>query len=55
MSEAFIKVENVCFSYKNDNGEDIPVLNNISFEIKKGEFAVILGHNGSGNLPLPSC
>lgn len=52
MSETFIKVENVCFSYKNDNGEDIPVLNNISFEIKKGEFAVILGHNGSGKSTL---
>ncbi len=52
MADSFIKVENVCFSYKNDNGEDIPVLNNISFEIKKGEFAVILGHNGSGKSTL---
>lgn len=52
MAEPFIKVENVCFSYKNDNGEDIPVLQNISFDIKSGEFVVVLGHNGSGKSTL---
>ncbi|MBQ6702860.1 MAG: energy-coupling factor transporter ATPase [Clostridia bacterium] len=52
MSEAFIKVENVCFSYKDDNDEDIPVLKNVSFEIQKGEFVVVLGHNGSGKSTL---
>ncbi len=48
MNDSFIKVENVCFSYKNENDEEVPVLKNISFDIKKGEFVVILGHNGSG-------
>jgi len=48
MSESFIKVENVCFGYTSDEGKEIDVLKNISFEVKKGEFAVILGHNGSG-------
>ncbi len=48
MSDAFIKVENVCFSFTDDNNEKISVLNNISFEVKKGEFVAILGHNGSG-------
>ena len=52
MSEPFIKVDNVCFSYENDNGEEIPVLKNISFEVKKGEFVVVLGHNGSGKSTL---
>lgn len=52
MSEAFIKVENVCFSFTNGNEEKIPVLNNISFEVKKGEFVAILGHNGSGKSTL---
>ncbi len=48
MADTFIKVENVCFSYRDENGDDISVLKNISFEVKKGEFVVILGHNGSG-------
>lgn len=48
MSESFINVENVCFGYTSDEGKEIDVLKNISFEVKKGEFAVILGHNGSG-------
>ena len=52
MSVPFIKVENLCFGYKNDSGEDVPVLKNVSFEIQKGEFAVILGHNGSGKSTL---
>lgn len=52
MTDSFIKVENVCFSYKNDNNEDIPVLNNVSFTVNKGEFVVVLGHNGSGKSTL---
>jgi len=48
MSDSFIRVENVCFSYTDENNTQIPVLNNISFDVKKGEFVVILGHNGSG-------
>lgn len=52
MTDSFIKVENVCFSYKNDNNEDVPVLNNVSFDVNKGEFVVVLGHNGSGKSTL---
>lgn len=39
-----IKFENVSFSYIPDN----PVLNDISFEIKKGEVLAIVGTTGSG-------
>lgn len=52
MENPFIKVENVCFSYKNEFDNDVNVLNNISFEVKKGEFVAILGHNGSGKSTL---
>ena len=55
MSEkkTFIKVENMSFAYT--EGADslpIPALNNINFEIKKGEYVSILGHNGSGKSTL---
>lgn len=52
MGNPFIKVENVCFSYKNEFDNDVNVLNNISFEVEKGEFVAILGHNGSGKSTL---
>lgn len=37
-----IKLDNVSFGYKT-----IKVINNISLEIKQGEFVAIIGVNGS--------
>ncbi|MGI6201790.1 MAG: energy-coupling factor transporter ATPase [Eubacteriales bacterium] len=52
----FIKAENLCFSYDitEDGGphRELPVIKNVSFEIKRGDFVVILGHNGSGKSTL---
>lgn len=42
--ENIIKAESVSFSY--DDGTE--VLNSLNFEIKKGSFTALLGHNGSG-------
>ena len=40
-----IKVEKVKYSY---DGAETPALKGISFEINKGDFVAIVGHNGSG-------
>ncbi|QCZ36965.1 energy-coupling factor transporter ATPase [Mycoplasma nasistruthionis] len=45
-----IKVENITFKYREKDTK--PALNNVSFEIKKGQYVAILGHNGSGKSTL---
>ena len=47
-----IQAQNVCKTYKKNQ---INILNNISFSIKKGEITAILGHNGSGKSTLLKC
>lgn len=45
MEEKFLRFENVTYRYDEDGRN---VLQSVSFSVKKGEFLVILGHNGSG-------
>lgn len=42
-----LKIQNVCFSYKNK-----PILENLNFTIKSGEFVSILGPSGCGKSTL---
>ncbi len=50
--QPFIKIENLNYSYIEDDGREVPVLKDLSLEIKKGEYVVMLGHNGSGKSTL---
>ena len=38
----------ISYSYKDDDGNPIPVIKDISLDIEKGEYVAVLGHNGSG-------
>ena len=51
-SDSYIKIENLCISYEEDDGGRTSVLKNISLDIQKGEYLAILGHNGSGKSTL---
>ena len=49
MKETMIKCDKVSFKYRaSETDEEIYAIKDISFEVEKGEFLVVLGHNGSG-------
>ena len=50
MKETMIKCNNVSFKYRanEEDKEEKYAVDDVSFEVEKGEFLVILGHNGSG-------
>lgn len=48
-NEVMISLQNVVYEYKSYIDDSIQTaVNNVSLDIKKGEFLCILGHNGSG-------
>lgn len=53
---SFISVENLSFHYDSNNGEEKSiqkdVINNLTMDVKQGEFLCILGHNGCGKSTL---
>ncbi|MBQ8407260.1 MAG: energy-coupling factor transporter ATPase [Clostridia bacterium] len=49
---SYIQIRNLSYAYKDDDGNPIPVLKNVSLDIERGEYVAVLGHNGSGKSTL---
>ena len=47
-----IKIKDLTYEYKGNEGETTRALDQVNLEIHKGEFLVIIGHNGSGKSTL---
>lgn len=48
----FIHINHLSYAYVDEDGNPIPVLKDVSLDIREGEYVVILGHNGSGKSTL---
>lgn len=51
-NKTIIEVDNICKKFTNQNNSIHYVLNNISFNLKKGDALAIIGKNGSGKSTL---
>ena len=51
MMDSVIKIQNLYFSYDYEDNKNY-ALNNVSIDIERGSYTVIVGHNGSGKSTL---
>lgn len=52
MSNIILDCQNICKSFKNTAGDELKILNDISFTIRNGETNSIVGSSGSGKTSL---
>ncbi|WZL72602.1 energy-coupling factor transporter ATPase [Clostridiaceae bacterium 35-E11] len=46
--ENFIEIKDLIYEYRKDDEEKVQALKSVSLNVQKGEFLVVIGHNGSG-------
>ena len=49
---SFISIQNVCFSYEEENTAAPKAIDGVSLDIEQGEFVAVIGHNGCGKSTL---
>lgn len=47
-----LKIKNLIYDYCDDEEETVRAINDVSLDVKEGQFIAILGHNGSGKSSL---
>jgi phospholipid/cholesterol/gamma-HCH transport system ATP-binding protein len=53
--DAVISIQNLRKTFQNAGGEDVTVLNDVTFDIRRGETIVVMGGSGCGKSTLLNC